>query len=192
MGTRHDEGPGEGAADRRRAGGRRRADPDPPGPALDPPAISALQRLAGNRAVERSLATRIQRWPGLDDLGDLIGRGLDWFGGGGSGKTAGAASGKGPAAGGGQGAFAPPYVPVGPIVDGGNTGAPGAGFAPPYMPVGPVVDGGNTGAPGAGFAPPYVPVGPVVMGDNIGVPGALLSGGAPAAQSETDESAEDG
>ena len=61
-------------------------------------------------------------------------------------------------------------------------------FAPPYVPVGPVVMGDNTGVPGQTpeqiasqnmprFAPPYVPVGPVVMGDNIEVPGQTPAGG---------------
>lgn len=54
-------------------------------------------------------------------------------------------------------------------------------FAPPYVPVGPVVMGDNIGVPGQTpeqiasqkmprFAPPYVPVGPAVGGDNISVP----------------------
>lgn len=61
-------------------------------------------------------------------------------------------------------------------------------FAPPYVPVGPVVGGDNIGVPGQTpeqiasqkmprFAPPYVPVGPVVGGDNIGVPGQTPAGG---------------
>lgn len=64
---------------------------------------------------------------------------------------------------------------------------PTPSFAPPYVPVGPVVMGDNIATPGAmapsskeppkpptpNFAPPYVPVGPVVMGDNIAAPGAM-------------------
>ena len=60
-------------------------------------------------------------------------------------------------------------------------------FAPPYVPVGPVVMGDNIGVPGQTpeqmaknmprFAPPYVPVGPVVMGDNIAAPGQAQTGG---------------
>jgi hypothetical protein len=58
------------------------------------------------------------------------------------------------------------------------------GFAPPYVPVGPVVTGdapsskdaparkGVPNQPTPGFAPPYVPVGPVVTGDNLPMPGA--------------------
>jgi hypothetical protein len=67
---------------------------------------------------------------------------------------------------------------------------PTPGFAPPYVPVGPVVPSGDAptskdaparkdapatkhvpNQPTPGFAPPYVPVGPVVMGDNMGIPG---------------------
>jgi hypothetical protein len=68
---------------------------------------------------------------------------------------------------------------------------PTPSFAPPYVPVGPVVMGDNIATPGAiapsskeppkpptpNFAPPYVPVGPVVMGDNIATPGAMAPSG---------------
>ncbi|MCI0447612.1 hypothetical protein L0152_30910 [bacterium] len=63
--------------------------------------------------------------------------------------------------------FAPPYVPVGPVVPGDaptSKDAPASKHAPAKK------DAPNQPVPG--FAPPYVPVGPVVMGDNIPTPGA--------------------
>jgi hypothetical protein len=71
--------------------------------------------------------------------------------------------------------FAPPYVPVGPVVTGdapASKDAPTSKDAPATKHV--------PNQPTPGFAPPYVPVGPVVMGDNLGVPGST-----PAITSET-------
>ncbi len=75
----------------------------------------------------------------------------------------------------GQQRFAPPYVPVGPVVMGDNIGVPGQTQKP--------AETGQTPEQKAlaekaakdqvRFAPPYVPVGPVVMGDNISTPGHI-------------------
>jgi hypothetical protein len=99
----------------------------------------------------------------------------------------------------GQQRFAPPYVPVGPVVMGDNVGVPSQPpsskeladqvgkdsqrFAPSINWVeGPVsaskekeiADQAAKGQPR--FAPPYVPVGPVVTGDNIATPGTAATG----------------
>lgn len=66
----------------------------------------------------------------------------------------------------GQQRFAPPYVPVGPVVTGDNIGVPAQ---PPAEKEKELADQAAKGQ--QRFAPPYVPVGPVVMGDNIATPG---------------------
>jgi len=66
----------------------------------------------------------------------------------------------------GQQRFAPPYVPVGPVVTGDNVGVPSQ---PPGAKEKELADQAAKGQ--QRFAPPYVPVGPVVTGDNISTPG---------------------
>lgn len=76
----------------------------------------------------------------------------------------------------GQQRFAPPYVPVGPVVMGDNIGVPGQ--TPSQQAVKGQTPEQKALAEKAAkdqvrFAPPYVPVGPVVMGDNISTPGHI-------------------
>ena len=124
---------------------------------LDAEAIRSLQRLAGNRAVEGALPVQRKADDSmLGSLGAMFGleEGGSLFEG--LGGLASHLLGS-------PGSWEPPVQE-----QGRPQPSPTPTFAPPYVPVGPVLEGDNIPVPAyPGFAPPYVPVGPILEGDNL-------------------------